>query len=202
MNGQNTQVRRTRYLINRGFQLRYMGIFVLASFLAALIIGGVLFYIVEMNWMVQLDRGLQLFPEVKELLVHERNWILMSFGFVFVILAVMLSFFGLFLSHRVAGPVFALGRRMSRIVEQKDLITPLGFRKLDALQEVKDFFNQTLEHLRQNIKGEAHEWEMMSLKITQLQTQVPSFQMELKNILEKIDILKKDKQEWLALKHS
>ncbi len=136
-------VRRTRYVIYQGFQLRYIGVLVIAAGLASLIIGSILYVIIDMNWMLQSAKGVLLFPEMKELWMRERNMMGLTFGGIFLLLATILSCWGIFLSHRVAGPVFALSRRMTKIVLEHDLVTPLFLRKKDALQEIKDAFNDT-----------------------------------------------------------
>ncbi len=59
--------RRTRLLINRRFQLRYIGLFLGVAFFTSLIIGGTLYYIVHLNTELQLLLGLHHFPEVLEL---------------------------------------------------------------------------------------------------------------------------------------
>ena len=100
----------------------------------------------------------------------------------------MLSVWGLFLSHRVAGPVFALSRRMNKIVLEQDLMTPLFLRKKDALQEVKEFFNVTLESLRSRLKEEVDFWQKLQERCSAPQLQ---------GAVRIIESLKKDKEKWL-----
>jgi len=56
----------------------------------------------------------------------------------------------LLFSHRIAGPIFNLGRVL-RGVAQGDLSGEIKFRKRDFLQEISDDGNQALEFLRQEI---------------------------------------------------
>lgn len=105
---QKTWVRRTRYFINRRFQLRYIGVFLLSAFFASLMIGGILYAIVEMNWLLQLDRGLHFLPETRELLSYQRAIVFGVFLAIFALMALLLSLWGLFLSHRIAGPIFSI----------------------------------------------------------------------------------------------
>ena len=56
----------------------------------------------------------------------------------------------LLFSHRIAGPIFNLGRVL-RGVAQGDLSGEIKFRKRDFLQEISDDGNQALDFLRQEI---------------------------------------------------
>jgi methyl-accepting chemotaxis protein len=56
----------------------------------------------------------------------------------------------LLFSHRIAGPIYNLGRVL-RSVAQGDLSTEIRFRKKDFLQEIADDGNLALEYLRQEI---------------------------------------------------
>lgn len=195
-------VKRTRYIIYRGFQLRYIGVLIGAALVASLMIGGILYAIVDMNWALQSAKGVILFPEIKDLWVRERNMMSLAFGGIFFLLAVVLSSWGIFLSHRVAGPVFALSRRMTRIVLEHDLITPLFLRKKDALQEVKDSFNETLEILQQHMQEEAHAFKNMLGKLKNLNSKFPQFEALFKPMMKQVEFLEKDKERWFIPNHS
>ena len=53
MESSGQRVKRTRYIIYRGFQLRYISVLIAAAAVASLIIGGILYVIVDMNWDLQ-----------------------------------------------------------------------------------------------------------------------------------------------------
>lgn len=201
MDNPDRWVRRTRYIIYQGFQLRYIGILVVAALVASLIIGGILYVIIDMNWALQSAKGVVLFPEMKELWIRERNMVGLTFGGVFLLLALVLSFWGIFLSHRVAGPVFALSRRMTKIVLEHDLMTPLFLRKKDALQEVKDSFNETLEIFQHQMREEESSFRNILEKVKELNSKFPQFQEVLKHVMKQIEFLEKDKERWLMLNH-
>ena len=194
-------VRRTRYMIYQGFQLRYIGILVIAAALASLVIGGILYVIIDMNWALQSAKGIVLFPEIEDLWVRERNMMGVTFGGVFLLLATILSCWGIFLSHRVAGPVFVLSRRMTKIVLEHDLITPLFLRKKDALQEIKDVFNETLESLQRQMREEAESFQTILEKLKNINIKYPRFQEVFKQTMKQIEFLEKDKERWLFLNH-
>lgn len=195
-------IRRTHLLINRRFQLRYMGCFVGAALCAALIIGGVLFYIVEVNWVVQLEKGLTLFDETKNLLHEQRSLVFGIFGGVFLVLGSLLSLWGLYLSHRIAGPVYALSRRMQQIVSQLDLKTPLQFRKKDALLDVKDFFNSILFVIQNQLASEMNIWSALQQRLQEVALRYSESELSFSDIRNSLEILKKDKEQWIITKEN
>lgn len=189
-------VRRTRYLINRRFQFRYIGVLILSALFASLTIGGVLYAIVEVNWLLQLDRGLHFLPETRELLTWQRTLVGMVFLIIFVLMATLLSLWGLFLSHRVAGPVFSISRRLKSIFLECDFTTPLKLRKKDALQEVKDELNDALATLLARFESEIAFWNDINDRLTAAQQKFVSPQF--KTILREVAILKKEKEKCLG----
>lgn len=194
---QKSWVRRTRYLINRRFQLRYMGLFLISAFFASLTIGGILYAIVEMNWLLQLDRGLHFLPETRELLSYQRTIVFVVFTVIFGVMAALLSLWGLFLSHRIAGPVFSISRRLKKIALEHDFKTPLGLRKKDALQEVKDQLNDTLVSLLHRFEEEILFWNRMRDQLYSSQEKFVSMESQFKFIFRQVDLLKKEKEKCL-----
>lgn len=190
---QKTWVRRTRYFINRRFQLRYIGIFLLSAFFASLMIGGILYAIVEMNWLLQLDRGLHFLPETRELLSYQRAIVFVVFLAIFVLMALLLSLWGLFLSHRIAGPIFSISRRLKKIISEHDFKTPLTLRKKDALTEVKDQLNETLVSLSRRFEEEIMFWNRIGDQLYSVQQRFVTVDSQFKFILRQVDLLKKDK---------
>lgn len=189
-------VRRTRYLINRRFQLRYIGVLILSALFTSLTIGGILYSIVEINWLLQLDRGLHFLPETRELLAYQRALVGIVFSVIFVLMTALLSLWGLFLSHRVAGPVFSISRRLKSIFLEHDFTTPLKLREKDALQEVKEELNETLAFLLSRFETEIVFWNDIDERLMAAQQKFISPQ--LKVILRQVAILKKEKEKCLG----
>jgi nitrogen fixation/metabolism regulation signal transduction histidine kinase len=61
----------------------------------------------------------------------------------------------LLFTHRIAGPVYSLGRILGSIAEG-DLSQEIRFRKSDYLQEIAREGNAAVEHLRQEIAAAQH----------------------------------------------
>jgi methyl-accepting chemotaxis protein len=76
--------------------------------------------------------------------------ILTGLVFVNLVAAIFSLVLILVFSHRIAGPIYNLGRIL-RGVAQGDLSKEIKFRKRDFLQEIADDGNQALEYLRQEI---------------------------------------------------
>ena len=189
-------VHRTRLLINRGFQLRYIGVFVLSAFVAALVIGGSLYIVLEMSWMVQVEKGLNLLPETSKLLYQSKVVVFGTGVSVFLILSLILSLWGLFLSHRIAGPVYALSRFLTQLVSEKKLDRDLHFRKKDALQEVSQEMNDTLSVLRESYGEDMAIVDQLSEGVLNLEKKYPHI-TSLHSLYREMEGFKKGKEKWL-----
>lgn len=66
----------------------------------------------------------------------------------FLILAaitiIILSIFGIFFSHRVAGPIYKMTKELKRMSDDGEAM-PVSFRKNDFFHELQDAFNAFLE---------------------------------------------------------
>ncbi len=114
----------------------------------------------------------------------------------------ILSGWGLILSHRIAGPIYALSRRMNDIVGYCDLSSPLKLREKDALQEVKDELNLTIDSLREKIKSEADRCGNLLEKMASMENTYENLSSRFKAIRRQLEILKKEKEQWLRNSHS
>lgn len=61
--------------------------------------------------------------------------------FVIPIIAVI----SLFLSHRIAGPIFRVERSLENMLEEKNLASRIKFRKKDELKELAEAINNVLD---------------------------------------------------------
>jgi hypothetical protein len=162
-----------------------------------LTIGGILYAIVEMNWLLQLDRGLHFLPETRELISYQRTIVFVVFTVIFALMAVLLSLWGLFLSHRIAGPVFSISRRLKKIAVEHDFKTPLTLRKKDALQEVKDQLNDTLVLHFHRFEEEISFWNRIRDQLYSSHGKFVSMESQFKFIFRQVDLLKKEKEKCL-----
>ena len=71
---------------------------------------------------------------------------------VFILLIIVFNIFiAIYLSHRVAGPLYRLKQSMQQ-VGAGDLSILIKFRATDELQDLKDEFNEMVNNLRERVK--------------------------------------------------
>lgn len=91
--------------------------------------------------------GLYQVVEAPQLLANYSNFMLLfSITIAAVSTLVYFALFGIFLFHRVAGPVYHMKRHMETITRGEP-VSPLILRKGDQLQDVADVYNQLLVKL-------------------------------------------------------
>ncbi|MFH1784327.1 MAG: HAMP domain-containing protein [bacterium] len=136
--------RRTSYIVKQNFQLRYISIMVFLILAATILVGVNIYY--QMGRLVMENThviGIASF--LKSVNITMAIWI------SFIILLVV--FFGIFLSHRIAGPIKNLENNMQR-VGKGDLTKQVRIRKNDEFRELVDVFNSMVKELRQSIISE------------------------------------------------
>lgn len=141
------------YLLNRSYQIRHM--LVMVSLCAVVL---AVFCVNEWRRMriaaaVVESRVAQVMsgPELRDL--HEEigqthRLRLLVMGGAALLVCLLVAAFSIIHSHRVAGPVFVLMRRM-RMVQRGTLPTSRGLRRGDEFQDVAASFNAMVEALRE-----------------------------------------------------
>lgn len=135
--------RRRTYLIKTGLQLRYMGIIISTMLLVAFGVGWIIYHT---SWSriantpdLTLDKLSDIFDTVNGLLMR---WIV-----VFILGIAILS---VFVSHKIAGPVFRL-EETSKMIASGDLTQQITLRQGDELKDLQEAFNQMSDSLRKMV---------------------------------------------------
>jgi methyl-accepting chemotaxis protein len=136
--------KRSVFLINRSFQLRFC--LYVCSWLIAL---SAVYPIVVYNLFGYLIRYVSLDPFGPPLegILKTRSevlWLLVIFQFVFALATFLIS---IFISHRIAGPLYKLGRFLEG-VRGGNLKEKLIFRKTDHFQDLAIRYNDMVDGLR------------------------------------------------------
>lgn len=136
--------KRSVFLINRSFQLRFC--LYVCSWLVAL---SAVYPIVVYNLFGYLIRYVSLDPFGPPLegILKTRTevlWLLVIFQVVFALATFLIS---IFISHRIAGPLYKLGRFLEN-ARSGNLKDKLTFRKTDHFQELATRYNEMVEGLR------------------------------------------------------
>lgn len=127
---------RRRYLVDRGFQLKYA----LLMAAAGLVVAGI-FGVWLQQAHAQATALLSPDPETRALVERSDTLLLGAFVAIAVLLSVSLGLLGVVITHRVAGPVFVMGHYLHVLAEGR---FP-RMRTLRRSDELKVFFQAFLD---------------------------------------------------------
>lgn len=138
------QRRRKRFLIDRRFQLRYTLLLCLASGMIFLSYTSLLLYFHQVNAENLINEALIQIPSVVEQLRSDQEilkWIIIV-GFLFTVLIVFAV--GIFLTHRVSGPIENLKCRLEEVISGKTQVR-MRLRKHDEFRSLEILFNEAMQ---------------------------------------------------------
>jgi len=138
--GAKTDGHRRRYLVDRGFQLKYALLMALAGLVVAAVFG---------LWLHQAHAQATALiapdPEARALVERSDRLLLVAFGAIAFLLAAALGLLGVVITHRVAGPVFVMGHYLE-ILSQGRFPRMRTLRRSD---ELKAFFRSFIDAVDQ-----------------------------------------------------
>lgn len=133
-------MRRKKFLLDRGFQLTVIGYFLIVAFITAAIHYTLVQFMFSSFMKEGLSLGLPSGHAYYSFIKMQRGeflwYSLLSTG----ILTVVLTLMGLFLSHRIVGPIYKMKKYMRREANSKTR-HPLEFRKRDFFTDLASDFN-------------------------------------------------------------
>lgn len=131
----NFRAMRRTYLINRRLQFKYA--FLIGTVLAVVIV------LMEAHafLVIRMIEPEVVNPILLEPLKSLQLWMLAS-GLILMIVVPILS---IFVSHKIAGPLFRFEKTLREAIASDGPIAPIHLRKGDELQSLADLINQLLE---------------------------------------------------------
>lgn len=134
--GAKTDGHRRRYLVDRGFQLKYAVVMALSGLAVAAVFG---------LWLhqahAQATALLAPDPETRALVERSDRLLLAAFGAIALLLGAALGLLGVVITHRVAGPVFVMGHYLQVLAQGR---FP-RMRTLRRSDELKTFFRTFID---------------------------------------------------------
>ena len=142
------QNRRRTYLINPRFQWRFIGFMATVSVLAIsmLFVSNILFF--QNMEHEALSVGLTRDNPYFDFLQEQKSALSMLYFAVSSVVFVLMMALGILYSHRIAGPLYHLDRKMRRIAGGEEP-SPLQFRRRDQFLELTESFNAMVAKLRE-----------------------------------------------------
>jgi len=158
---QEQRVRRRTFLIDRGFQLKWTFIIVAVGVIVS---AGLGYFIVRLNMTNTELLGLDA-KFADQVADFDAVAIYYLVGFV-VVMAAFLFTWGIFMTHRVAGPIFIISRYLGELADgQVPQTRPL--RRGDELKGFFETFSRMMDGLREKNLGEAELLEKAAAALEQ-----------------------------------
>lgn len=136
------KLQRRQYISHKKFQFRLVGTLLIVVLIATLVTTIINHYFLLssiVDFTMEYSRG----PTGMELLMASVRPLAIILPVVFVVLAIMV----VFISHRIAGPLYRLKQYMEKI-ENGDYSVTLKFRQNDAIHDVAESFNRMVAGIR------------------------------------------------------
>jgi len=132
--------RRRRYFIKSGLQTRYLKLIILAIALPTFLFAVCLYYLIFYLMAEQLG--------IPESIAYNITPVLTKINFILLlglpIIVIVLLWWGIFISHRIAGPVYRLEKELDKI-SKGNFSLRIKFRKKDELSSVAEGINKVLD---------------------------------------------------------
>ena len=154
-------LRRRQYLINQDFQFRYIGLLVGIASIFCLVFVAAAKYYINANLDPIIESGLVSSPVINELVQLEKSFLNKNLLTVFLILIGGLTIVGIFITHRIAGPIYALERKMKQIIQEGIGSGHLQIRKTDEFQELVETFNEMIHSLQRQLNEQQEKIEKL-----------------------------------------
>jgi methyl-accepting chemotaxis protein len=139
--------KRTIYVIDESFQLKYSLLFALTGLLVSALVGVVVYGYSMAHDNVLLVSGLEQSPDMVSFFHDQHKILLVKIITLSAIITLFLFLMGLIVTHRIAGPIFSIKRVMNQISENGDLNARVRLRKADEFKSLAEAFNGMMEKI-------------------------------------------------------
>ena len=139
-----TKYKRHTYLIKTGLQLRYMGILIVCMLTVAFGVGWIIYHTTWSQIALTPDLSLDKLYLIFENVNHQLVWWVLAF-------IVIIGFISVFVSHKIAGPVYRL-EETTKLIAAGDLTHKVHLRQGDELGDLQDAFNSMSDSLCNMVK--------------------------------------------------
>lgn len=136
--------KRARFLINKRFQLKF-AFFVCSWIFALSMIYPIIIYNI-FEYFVKLAASPTTITLTLDRVKSVENQVLFLLGVLQLLFLAITFMLTIFLSHRIAGPLFKLRQSMEE-VSRGNFDQRIAFRKTDHFVEMQDTFNDMIQHL-------------------------------------------------------
>ncbi|MFH1594406.1 MAG: hypothetical protein ABID09_06890 [Candidatus Omnitrophota bacterium] len=135
-------LRRRRYFVRSGFQLKYVGLILAVMFLGTLITG---YTIYANSWLLLGDKLANVYPQGRLIAIFNAVNTRLAINMIF---ALAISFgIGVIASHKIAGPIYRMIAFLHSVTANDDYSKRLVLRKGDELMDLAEAINRLIVKL-------------------------------------------------------
>lgn len=175
---------RRQYLINRELQLSYTWLLILCVGVVILVYGLSLWYVNKIH--------LDIFRQIvggdalpKTYIDSIENQFFTSIFVAMAAVSLLLFVFGVYSSHKIAGPMYRIAKNMNMIGVENHLDT-IQIRKKDQLRDLADAFNHMVHALKDRMYQDMRLIDQARMKIAQLHSSLKSESLDINKLSEQI----------------
>lgn len=159
---------RKRYIVARGFQLKYTGIILLLMFVMAAFCSYVIYYTTMMLFAEKLAN---VYPQGQ--LIRILDAVNLRILLSMLIISPIVGFLGIYLSHKIAGPIYRI-EKFLKSMAAGDLTSRITLRKGDELISLADAVNRFAAAFGVSITGEKARLENVLRELNNLKELISS----------------------------
>ena len=167
-NNMSPKFKRTQYWVSGKFQGKYVGIILLLTFLTAALCSYVVYYTSMISFGEKLAN---IYPQGR--LVSTVNMINIRIMVSILLVSPLVALIGIYLSHKIAGPIFRMERFMSDMASG-NFTGKLVLREGDELLMLADGINRLTESMKTTMINEKSGLEKVEKELANLKVMATS----------------------------
>jgi len=144
----SAKIKRKQYLVAKKFQLKYVGLILLLMFLTAALCSYVVYYT---SMLLMGEKLANVYPQGR--LVYIVKIVNFRILLSLILVTPLVALIGIFLSHRIAGPIYRMEKFMTGIAAG-NLTSRITLRSKDELITLADGINYVVDSLRETVLKE------------------------------------------------
>ena len=145
MKKNNEVAKRSIFIINKPFQIKYSLLLALIGLFVSILFGAHIFYFLN-QYLVAIIPSYAEHEQIKEFVQTEKTKIFLYLVVLSLLLSSFLFFLGIIVTHKIAGPIMVIKRKMAD-VESGNIQAYVKLRKGDEFKDLAKSFNSMLDSL-------------------------------------------------------
>ena len=156
------RLRRKQYLVAKNFQVKYIGLILLLMFLTAAMCSYVVYYT---SMIIFGEKLANVYPQGR--LIHIVRIVNIRILLSVLLVSPLVATFGLFLSHKIAGPIYRMERFLFNMAEG-DVSSTITLREGDELVTLANGINRLADSMKVSITSQKAHLSQISTEIEKL----------------------------------